>query len=220
MATITTGSWGVENGVLYNPNAEKGTYIKNLDKKTFMLEFAEQNYNTIFMASWDAHADTYQNEIKYVKDNNVSMEFYGFGEYGKYTNKKGEELKINDNDIHEKLLSCVTERSKDEKDVIFCIYDWADHNGHNTGFTNTNKHYVNAVRTNDALMYEVIKNVEARSNYQNEDLLIILTADHGGIKTWHGEQNPECRTTFIVTNKNNLVKKEYFGKNYDGYKEN
>ena len=79
MATITTGSWGVENGVLDNPNAEKGTNIKNLDKKTVMLEFAEQNYNTIFMASWDAHADTYQNEIKYVKDNNVSMEFYGFG---------------------------------------------------------------------------------------------------------------------------------------------
>ena len=69
-------------------------------------------------------------------------------------------------------------------------------------------------------MYEVIKTVESRLNYENEDWLIILTADHGGIKTWHGEQNPECRTTFIVTNKPQLVKSEYYGKNYDGYQEN
>ncbi|MDE6968103.1 MAG: hypothetical protein K2P12_05525 [Clostridia bacterium] len=71
-------------------------------------------------------------------------------------------------------------------------------------------------------MYEVIKAVESRQGYINEqeDWLIILTADHGGIKTWHGEQNAECRTTFIVTNKPNLVKTEYYGKNYDGLKEN
>lgn len=220
-ASITTGSWGVENGVMNNPNGEEN--IKNLDKKTFMLQFAEQNVNTIFLASWDAHKDTYKKEMEYVKQNNIPMEFYGFGEYG-YKKVVGDdgvekEVKLDDNDIHNKVLSCVQD-GKNEKDVIFCIYDWADHNGHNTGFTNENRNYVNAVRTNDALMYEVIKTVESRLNYENEDWLIILTADHGGIKTWHGEQNPECRTTFIVTNKPQLVKSEYYGKNYDGYQEN
>ncbi len=86
-----------------------------------------------------------------------------------------------DNGKDKKVLSCVKE-GNEEKDVIFCIYDWADHNGHNTGFTNENRNYVNAVRTNDALMYEVIKTVESRQNYENEDWLIILTADHGSMR--------------------------------------
>lgn len=221
-ASITTGVWGVKNGVLNNPDGDKN--IKNLDYKTFMLKLAEeQKYKSIFMASWDAHSETYSKEMEYVKNNNIPMEFYGFGEFGKKiivnNANEEEEIKIDDNDIHQKLLSCVDEDG-DNKDIIFCIYDWADHNGHGTGFTNENRNYVNAVRNNDALMYEVIKAVESRSNYENEDWLIILTADHGGIKTWHGEQNPECRTTFIVTNKTGLVKTEYYGKNYDGYKEN
>ena len=90
----------------------------------------------------------------------------------------------NDYLVHERLLSCVTEGSTYEKDVIFCIYDWADHNGHGSGFTNDNKNYVNAVRNNDNLMYEVIQQVVNREGYKNEteDWLIILTADHGGIK--------------------------------------
>lgn len=208
-ASITTGCWGIENGVVDNPNEEKNTNIKNLDKKTFMLEYAEKDfgYRTTFMASWSAHKLTYKKEMQYIEEANLPMEYY-----------------IPDNDylLHDRMLSCVTEGSEHEKDIIFCIYDWADHNGHGTGFTNDNKNYVNAVRNNDNLMYEVIQKVVSREGYQNEteDWLIILTADHGGIKTWHGEQNPECRTTFIITNKPDLVKAEYYGKNYDGYKEN
>lgn len=228
-ASITTGVWGTQNGVLNNPDGDKN--IKNLDYKTFMLKYAEeQGKKSIFMASWDAHKDTYRNEMQYVKDNKISMEFYGFGEFGTkpvidkdgnivLDEETGEPIteRLNDNDIHEKLLKCVDGKNLEEdKDVIFCIYDWADHNGHGSGFSNENSNYVNAVRTNDALMYEVIKAVENRDTYEQEDWLIILTADHGGFKTWHGEQNAECRTTFIVTNKPELVKTEYYGKNYDG----
>ncbi len=206
-AAITTGCWGVENGVIDNPDAEKNTNIKNRKKKTFMLEYAEKGYNTTFMASWSAHRITYREEIMYVDVAQKPMDYY---------------IPENDYLVHERLLSCVTEGSAYEKDVIFCIYDWADHNGHGSGFTNDNKNYVNAVRNNDNLMYEVIQQVVNREGYKNEteDWLIILTADHGGIKQWHGEQNPECRTTFIITNKPSLVKTEYYGKNYDGYEEN
>lgn len=227
-ASITTGVWGVQNGVLNNPDGDKN--IKNLDYKTFMLEYAMKGKNSIFMASWDAHKETYKNEMQYVKDNKIPMEFYGFGEFGTkpvldkdgnvVLDENGEQVteRLNDNDIHKKLLQSVSS-GESEKDVIFCIYDWADHNGHGTGFSNDNKNYVNAVRTNDILMYEVIKAVENRDDYENEDWLIILTADHGGIKTWHGEQNAECRTTFIVTNKPELVKTEYYSKNYNGLTE-
>lgn len=232
-ASITTGAWGNKNGAPDNPDEKNGTNIKNLDYKTFMLQAAEnRGMKSIMLASWDAHKTTYKKEMEYVEQKGLPMEFYGFGKYGYETlidengdpkvDDEGNEItrKYDDNDVHNKLLSCVTEGSADEKDVIFCIYDWTDHNGHGTGFTNENRNYVNAFRNSDTLMYNVISAVEARSNYANEDWLIILTADHGGIKTWHGEQNPECRTTFIVTNKPELMKTEYMCKNYDGYKEN
>lgn len=231
-AAITTGAWGKVNGVPDNPDEEKGTNIKNLNKKTFMLEAAEQGKRSIMLASWDAHKTTYKSEMDFVKEKGLPMEFYGFGEYG-YTieldengepvlDDEGEEkkIKLNDHDVHNKILSCVTEGSVDEKDVIFGIYDWTDHNGHGTGFTNENRNYVNSFRYSNNMIYEVIQKIISRTSYNTEDWLIILTADHGGIKTWHGEQNPECRTTFIVTNKTGLVKSEYYGKNYDGFKEN
>lgn len=220
-ASITTGCWGTENGVRDNPiideeNSANDQNIKNMEKKTFMLQLAEKGYRSAFAATWSAHRHTYRNEMNYVKENALPFEYYGFGEL----DENGEVVEYSDNDLHKKLLSYVTAGSENEKDIIFAIYDWADHNGHATGFTNKNRNYVNAVRNNDALMYEVIKTVESRSNYLNEDWLIVLTADHGGYKTWHGVQKAECRTTFIVTNKHNLVKTEYYSKNYDGFKEN
>ena len=129
-ASITTGAWGTANGVIDNPH--DGLNVKNLNKKTFMLEYAEsQNLRTTFMASWSAHKETYKKEIDYIKEKNLPMEY---------------SITEDDYILHENLLSCVEEGGENEKDIIFAIYDWAGHNGHSTGFTNDNKNYVNAVK--------------------------------------------------------------------------
>lgn len=207
-ASISTGVWGNENGVPDNPNIEKLTNVKNLSKKTFMLEAAEsEKYKSIFMASWQAHKVTYKSEIDYVAQNNISMEYF---------------IPSDDYKVHDRIMNSVDDKSAnyDKQDVIFAIYDWADHNGHSFGFSNDDVYYVNAVRNNDGNSYQVIKAVEARENYNNEDWLIILTSDHGGHGKSHGMQRAEARTTFLITNKPSLVKNEYFCKNYDGLKEN
>lgn len=197
-AALTSGSWGIKNGIVDN------NMTKNLDKKTFMLQLAEKGYRSIFTASWDEHFElTYSKEIEYIKQNNLPMDYVNCD---------------NDDQMHEKLLSAVAEGSEDEKDVIFCIYERPDNNGHFQGFTNENNGYVKAVKDSDQYMYQIIKAVESRSTYENEDWLIILTTDHGGQGRSHGMQKAEARTTFIITNKPELVKTEYYSKNYNGLK--
>lgn len=193
-AAIQTGSWGVENGITDN------NMVKNMNKKTFLLKYAEeQKLNTAFCASWAEHFEkTYKPEIDYVKKNNISM---------KHLQSK------TDQETHANVKKCIDENM----DMIFAIYEAPDHNGHGTGFTNDNPNYVNGVRNTDNLFYEILMQVESRPNYENEDWLIVLTNDHGGMDLSHGMQKPEARTTFIITNK--TIDAKYFSKNYDGYKD-
>lgn len=71
-------------------------------------------------------------------------------------------------------------------------------------------------RDQDARCYELLQAIYSRPSFENEDWLIIITADHGGIQTWHGGQTLEERTTWIACNK--AIDSKYFSSGYDGYK--
>lgn len=199
-AALTSGVWGKDNGVVDNGMA------KNLKYKTFMLKFAEEKgMSSAFLAEWSEHFNlTYKSEIEYLAAHkNIDMLYKQHG---------------TDAELHQSVLASVTAGSETEKDITFCIYEAPDYSGHHTKFENKNHNYVNAVRNTDNYFYEVINAVEARPNYANEDWLIILTTDHGGMGYGHGMQKAEARTTFIITNKD--VPAKYFSKNYDGMKQN
>ena len=61
--------------------------------------------------------------------------------------------------------------------------------------------YVEAFKGCDHDAIEVIRAIESRTTYDEEDWLIIITSDHGGRGTRHGGQSIMERTTFISTNK-------------------
>jgi len=65
-------------------------------------------------------------------------------------------------------------------------YDKVDLTGHSSGFSPSNPAYISAIEDVDANIGVVINALHARPNYANEDWLIILTTDHGGILTGHG----------------------------------
>lgn len=71
-------------------------------------------------------------------------------------------------------------------DVLFIHYDEVDATGHGSGFNTTNPAYINAIQGVDGEVGEVLAALYARPNYANEDWLIMLTTDHGGIGTSHG----------------------------------
>ena len=231
-AALTTGVWGVENGITDNGMPKK------IEHKTFMLEAAEGafggvEYRTTFAASWLAHFnENYMDEIEYLREHSASpvakTELAGADaetvtQYldaiaGSTDISMRHEYVKNDAELHEYLLACVQEGGETERDIIFGIYEGTDHNGHGTGFGNDNYKYIKGFRDEDAMAYELLQAIYSRPSYEQEDWLIIITTDHGGRQTWHGNQTYEERSTWVVCNKG--IDAKYFGSGYDGYTEN
>lgn len=198
-SALLSGVWGNLNGVV--DNGKK--YPKNLDYKTLLLKYAEnEGLKTSFNASWTPHfTETYVNEMDYLNEHTEIPMVY---------NQVADDFKL-----HEAMLSAVTEGSETECDITFGIYEFCDHAGHGTGFTNENNHYVSAIKTSDNYAYEVIETIKKRSNYENEDWLIMIFNDHGGLIRSHGGQSLEERSTFMISNKK--IDSKHFSKNYNGY---
>lgn len=227
-AALLSGEWGNVNGVTDN-----GMY-KKIDYKTFMLEAAEGDYGTTyrttFAASWQEHfIKTYSSEIEFLRENSgvdkkSITEDTDFDTITSYLDAisasssvdMNYKLVADDASLHKYLLSCVQEGGENERDIVFGIYEGTDHNGHGTGFGNDNYRYIKGFRDQDAQCYELLQAIYSRPSFEEEDWLIIITADHGGIKTWHGGQTLEERTTWIACNK--AIPEKYFSSGYDGYK--
>lgn len=71
-------------------------------------------------------------------------------------------------------------------DVLFIHYDETDAAGHGSGFSPTNAAYMNAIQDVDAQIKQVLYALKSRPTITNEDWLIMLTTDHGGIGNSHG----------------------------------
>lgn len=181
-ATVLTGKWGSENGVV--------KFTDRMPKAdTFLYEYAKQGKKTVFNAIWPVHfTDTYINEIETAKNEKLPAEYFM--------------CEDNDDILTEKMIKSVTE---DDCDISFCIMELPDHAGHETGFGNRNPLYVKAVTLCDKNAYKIISAIESRPAYGEEDWLIIITSDHGGHLRGHGSQYITDRTIFIASNKT-----EYF----------
>lgn len=184
-ATILTGQWAKVHGAVSNG------VIKPTDCPSLLIDLPAkyEGFKVSFNMLWPGHFSrkdkgTYCNEIDLAKE-------------------KGYNLTINnaktDSELHRIIIDRVSKPDCD--DFLMCIYERPDENGHGTGFGNKNPKYVEAVKGCDHDAMEVIKAIESRDTYNEEDWLIIITSDHGGRGTRHGGQSIMERTTFISTNK-------------------
>jgi hypothetical protein len=88
-------------------------------------------------------------------------------------------------------------------DVMTCYYDAVDLAGHSSGFSPSNTAYINTIQAVDANVGVVLNALRSRVNYANEDWLILLTTDHGGIGTGHGgNTNTERHIWWIAAGTN------------------
>ncbi|MDR1235203.1 MAG: alkaline phosphatase family protein [Mycoplasmataceae bacterium] len=80
----------------------------------------------------------------------------------------------------------------------FGILDCCDNAGHEFGFSPSVPEYVEALRQSDEYARELID--EARNSCTNpdENLLVVLTTDHGGINYDHGGFSDEETTTWYA----------------------
>lgn len=179
--SILTGYWADVHGVTAND------IPKSMEAKTIMTSLAEEGKigSASFITKWGGHFSrenaTYYPEKAYCEENNLPVSFI---------RSEGDE------NSHALTLSEISKA--DCSDFIFTIYEPTDSVGHSKGFTFNNPGYKNAFRTEDAYALEAIKAIKARPTYENEDWLIIITSDHGGITTNHGKESIQERMTFAA----------------------
>jgi predicted AlkP superfamily pyrophosphatase or phosphodiesterase len=75
-----------------------------------------------------------------------------------------------------------------------------DETGHKVGFHPSVKPYVAAIEVIDGHVGQLLKAIEGRPSYKQENWLILVSTDHGGRGTGHGDGHkvPEIRTVFLI----------------------
>lgn len=174
--SVLTGVWGIENGV-----------VKHTTKKdsvpTILTEGAEKGLSAVFSSVWPDHFTiTYKNEIEAAKQKGLPLVF----------------LQVRDeNELQAEMLSAIDNGTN----IIFGINEFPDANGHESGFSNRNHKYISGIINADRYAAELLSHIQKRSEYENEDWLILITSDHGGHQRRHGTQKAEDRMTFLAVNK-------------------
>ncbi|MDO4363352.1 MAG: alkaline phosphatase family protein [Clostridia bacterium] len=221
--THFTGVWGNKHGIKTNDDS------KNMDYKTFMLEYAEKGLNSALAFDWDQYLDVnVKEEVKYVMQNNLPMTFCDIdrAKADKLKKTRAETLELYNFVAPDSPSDCapfdsgmrdyVLDRMEKDDDVIAAIFHNVDTAGHNYGY-GTSTEYKAAVVNVDLYANSILNAIEEREKNNNEEWLIVFANDHGGIGQGHGEQTYEERTNWIASN----VKfdESLYGKNYDGFNE-
>ncbi len=182
--SILTGEWADKTGITGNG------ITKTMEYKTLLTSLTESKIidSAAFVTSWNGHFSTenatYNLEKAYCEENNLDVSF---------------DLCSSDTNSANTVIKNL--KDEDCSDFIFAIYEGTDHAGHAFGFSTSNPIYKVGFRINDVLAYRTLNAIEERETYSTEDWLIIITSDHGGYMTGHGDESIQERMTFIVTNK-------------------
>ncbi len=234
-----TGGWNTLHGVKTNSDA------LNADVDTIMMKYAKLGVATGFAFDWGEYFDiVLENEIGYIMDHpelpityrdidrphasstedmlknegresedqlNAPLDYYNAVAMEDGTIN---ELSTYDIGTRDYLIS----RMDAGDTIVAGVFHRPDTNGHTTGFTNENPHYVNSVRNADLYLNDLLDEIENREQQYNEKWLVIVSADHGGSELGHGLQILEHRTIWMACNM--PVDEKYYGVNYDGFKEN
>lgn len=175
-ASILTGRWGFENGVLEHQPLRRSC-------PTVLYSLAQKGVSAAFLAEWPEHfLLTYTQELLSAKLRKLPLRFVK-----------------TDTDFH--LRELVRQSIRGGTDCTFCIFETPDHNGHATGFGMSEPGYAGGIVQLDRFAHELFKDVARRDTVDAEDWLILITSDHGGHGTDHGSQSPFDRLTFIACNR-------------------
>ncbi|MFM1875797.1 MAG: hypothetical protein RL266_1534 [Bacteroidota bacterium] len=102
----------------------------------------------------------------------------------------------------------VTQLLDPDLDVLFVHIDDVDAQGHGNGFSPTVNPYMSQIEYVDGQIRTILNALKNRANYANEDWLVLMTTDHGGIGTGHGGPTTDEREIWWVATGNNVPNTE------------
>lgn len=187
-ASMLTGGWKDYTGV------DNNGYIKKLEAKTFLTKLAERGIPASFTTSWREHqSGTYFEDIVYTIQNALPVT---------YTHC------LDDAATLYTVLSQVANpkgSAVGQPDAIFFTFEHGDHAGHATTYGNHNPEYVKGTQDADSWGMKILNTIYNRADYAEEDWLIIISTDHGGVNYGHGNQSIMERTTWLACNKTSYI---------------
>ncbi|MDR3314782.1 MAG: hypothetical protein LBS96_10080 [Oscillospiraceae bacterium] len=170
--SMFTGVWANEHGVQTNDDPLLP------DVQSIFALLAGQGSNISFSFSWQPHSTvTYKNE---------AARYPGVFRYSQ-----------NDAGTESSMLAAINEGG----DAVFGILEFCDHSGHATGYSMHSPLYCNALENSDLAAARLIAAVQQRMEQSNEDWMIIITTDHGGLWLDHYSPTWMESTTFFAVNK-------------------
>ena len=182
--SMLTGVWADVHGIT------KNDVIKSNDHLTMLTTLVENGTidSSAFCVSWKGHFSrdnaTYLDEVQYTKDKGLNVSFI---------------CSKNDAGTQQTVIDDLSK--EDCSDFIFSILEFCDHSGHQKGFYTGYGSYKKAFAKADSAAENILNTIESRRTFNEEDWLIVLTSDHGGIKRAHGGASIQERFTHIVVNK-------------------
>lgn len=121
------------------------------------------------------------------------------------------DVALNGNEDDAKTREAIKDALKNRTlDVVFIQLDKVDQAGHKFGYGPDSPRYINAIEQTDADVGQIMDALKSRKDYENEDWLIILTTDHGGIRKKHGGNSPQESTIFTIFWGKSVVSGEIF----------
>jgi predicted AlkP superfamily pyrophosphatase or phosphodiesterase len=107
-----------------------------------------------------------------------------------------------ENDVA-RTAAAVAHLAAESPDVMFVYFGHVDHSGHLFGYGPTIPEYMDAVETVDDQIGQILDALRARVTFEEEDWLVMVATDHGGLGRTHGGQTPEERTIPLITSGGN-----------------
>lgn len=122
-----------------------------------------------------------------------------------YNDAWDQKIKVCDGCGDNSVAAAQTQLQNANLDVMFVYFDECDLTGHSTGFSPLNPAYINAIQTVDGHVGSIIASLQSRPTYAEEDWVILITTDHGGIGTGHGGNTSTERKIWWIGSGNNPV---------------
>jgi len=115
------------------------------------------------------------------------------------------DYKLNVSSDSDVSIEAVNYLTTNDPDIMFLHFDDVDHAGHSYGFSPDTSQYITAIESVDAFIAPIIQSISQRPNYTNEDWLILITTDHGGIGTSHGGNSIQEQKVFVIASGNSIT---------------
>ena len=175
-SAILCGVWSEKHGVTNNNFS--GSNYEAYPPIFKYLEDLDPEYNTLSICHWSPINDF------------IVQDFADF------------KLNVSaDADVANQAAAYLT---ANDPDAVFLHFDDVDGAGHSSGFSPEVPAYIAAIEATDAYLGTVLDALENRPTYAEEDWLILVTTDHGGIGFGHGGNTIEEKDIFVIASGNSV----------------